>query len=250
MNIFHKTFFSIISYSLAKSELNFNYNLDTNYKIYSHFLKSHFLIKIFVKLSLVLLFLIFTIYFLFNKKNKHTEIVFFDNYKKIFNFLKQEILFELVFALTLMHYCEPENLRKLKEKKQKYRDHYKYLIIGSGPSASITLNHLKNYTSDILLVEKGNNYEEAKIKHPADEFYKKWQNGGLSAAIGNSLIKYASASCLGGGSEINSGLYHEPDERFINDMKATYDINDFDYFKIKKFSKEIKNLTVVLKCPK
>jgi len=242
LNIFQKIFFQVISYNLNKLNLNFDVNLDNNYKIYRHFLKAHFLIQLFVKISLVLLFLIFSIYFFFIKKNKDNFIIFFDNYKNIFKFLKQEIVFELIFALTIMHYNDSENLEKIKERDTKLKDYYRYIIIGSGPSASITLNHLQNYTSDILVVEKGNDYQEAKLKHPADEFYKKWQNGGLSAAVGNSLIKYAAASCLGGGSEINSGLYHEPDERFIDNMKETYKVNDFDYSNIKKFCLEIKKI--------
>ena len=35
--------------------------------------------------------------------------------------------------------------------------------------------------------------------------------------LGNVKIQYASANCFGGGSEINSGLYHEPDEDFLNE---------------------------------
>ena len=242
MSIFKKIFFYLISYNLNKFNLNFKVNIDNNQKIYNHFLKAHFLIKIFLKTSLVLLFVIFSIYFFFVKKNKNNLIIFFDNYKDIFKFLKQEIVFELIFALTIMHYYETENLVKIKEKNKKLKDYYKYIVIGSGPSASITLSHLQNYTSDILLVEKGNDYKEAKSKHPADEFFKKWQNGGLSAAVGNSQIKYAAASCLGGGSEINSGLYHEPDEKFLKNMKKTYKINNFNYVSIKKICLEIKNI--------
>ena len=64
----------------------------------------------------------------------------------------------------------------------------------------------------------------------------KWLFGGLSGAIGNIDIQYASAKCLGGGSEINSGLYHEVDKEFIF---KTYN-NENIYNDIKKFEpKEI-----------
>ena len=242
MNIFKNIFRQIISYNLNKLNFDLNENEDKNLKIYKHFLKSHILIRLFTKTSLIFLIFVFKVYFFFKKKNKENIHTFFENYQNFLKILKQDIIFELIFALTVMHYYEVENLKKINQKNSTTKNFYQNIIIGSGPSGAITLNHLQNYTSDILVIEKGNNYEEAKLKHPADEFYKKWQNGGLSAAIGNSLIKYAAASCLGGGSEINSGLYHEPDERFIKNMVETYGIKDLDYSKIKKFCLEIKKI--------
>ena len=57
-----------------------------------------------------------------------------------------------------------------------------------------------------------------KQKHAGNEFLNKWSNSGLQAAIGKIDIQYSSGSCLGGGSEINSGLYHEVDESFVNQL--------------------------------
>ena len=44
----------------------------------------------------------------------------------------------------------------------------------------------------------------------------KYRNAGLTAAIGNPVINYAEGNCAGGGSEINSGLFHEiPDSTLL-----------------------------------
>ena len=37
----------------------------------------------------------------------------------------------------------------------------------------------------------------------------------VNTTLLSKMISFASGSCLGGGSEINSGLYHAPDEAFL-----------------------------------
>ena len=36
----------------------------------------------------------------------------------------------------------------------------------------------------------------------------KYKNAGLTAMLGSPVVNYAEGSCVGGGSEVNSGLYH------------------------------------------
>ena len=72
-----------------------------------------------------------------------------------------------------------------------------------------------------------------------------WKNGGVSASLGNSQIKYAEAECFGGGSEINSGLYHFPDKKLVLDLKKKFDIKNISYNQLIKNSKELnKNLKI------
>ena len=47
----------------------------------------------------------------------------------------------------------------------------------------------------------------------------KWRDGGVNSSILGTQINFSSGKSLGGGSEINSGLFHLPDERFIDDWK-------------------------------
>ena len=75
---------------------------------------------------------------------------------------------------------------------------------------------------DVLLIEKGDWISHFKLKHSGNELLSKWKNGGLTTALGNAKIQYASAECFGGGSEINSGLYHEPDKIFLNRYTFQY----------------------------
>ena len=57
------------------------------------------------------------------------------------------------------------------------------------------------------------------------------------------MIAYSSATCLGGGSEINSGLFHEPDEEFLSIWSEDFDTKDLTYDSLKPFSNIVKNLT-------
>ena len=68
---------------------------------------------------------------------------------------------------------------------------------------------------DTLLVERGSGYSTYETKHPSDEFIYKWKNGGVNTSLFSTPIVFSSGECLGGGSEINSGLLHEPDETYL-----------------------------------
>ena len=59
------------------------------------------------------------------------------------------------------------------------------------------------------------------------------------------MISFASGNCLGGGSEINSGLFHEPDEKFLKSWSDTYGTRDLNIKNIEPFLKEVKKITSV-----
>ena len=113
------------------------------------------------------------------------------------------------------------------------------IIIGSGPSGSITALKLKENNKDTLIIEKGNYFKSFKHKHPGKEFLTKWEFGGLSSSVGNSEIKYAAGECYGGGSEINSGLFHLPDKKFLANLTKDYKIKSLKYKDL------IKNLNII-----
>ena len=88
----------------------------------------------------------------------------------------------------------------------------------------------------MLLIEKGYEYTIPKSKHSGDEFLKKWKNSGIASSIGNINLQYSSGSCFGGGSEINSGLFHKLDQDFF---KKIYD-NNQDVAKLAEINQFIK----------
>ncbi len=89
------------------------------------------------------------------------------------------------------------------------KNNYKVIIIGSGPGACVTGDILAEKGIDVLMIEKGSNSQINEMKSfGTDEINKKYKNAGMTVAYGETLINYAEGSCVGGGSEVNSGLYH------------------------------------------
>ena len=126
---------------------------------------------------------------------------------------------EIIVSVTLInnsnliekHSCRNLNVDSV------YFDH---IVLGSGPSGSINSFYLnKKFPGKVLLLEKGKDVSVFKNKHPHDEFLKKWKNGGLNSTLYPMQISFASGECLGGGSEINSGLFHKPSQNFWDKWK-------------------------------
>ncbi len=88
-------------------------------------------------------------------------------------------------------------------------NNYKVIVIGSGPGACISANVFAKKGLDVLMIEKGKNFSLNQFgSFSCDEINQKYKNAGMTVAYGRTLINYAEGGCVGGGSEVNSGLYH------------------------------------------
>ena len=82
-------------------------------------------------------------------------------------------------------------------------------VVGSGPGGAITACLLAEAGRDVLLIEEGPYYTLNSCEpFSRDEMIQKYRNGGQTVALGTSKVAYVEGRCVGGGSEINSGLYH------------------------------------------
>ena len=99
---------------------------------------------------------------------------------------------------------------------------YDYIIVGSGPGAAIAARKIQ-FDSRVLVIEQGDSPKTPPSKHHTLEhvrhdFYK----GGQEIAVSPWLPQFAQAAVLGGGSEVNSGLYHDFPEYLVeNFLSAT-----------------------------
>src|ERR1043166_3747415 len=83
------------------------------------------------------------------------------------------------------------------------------VVVGSGPGGAITACLLAEAGRDVLLIEEGQFLPlESCAPFSRDELQQKYRNGGQTVALGRNKIAYVEGCCVGGGSEINSGLYH------------------------------------------
>ena len=172
-----------------------------NYKkIFLCVVRSQPIIKFFIFCHLIL-FKIFTL----SVKNQKIKFYIFKILFK-YNLFKFEKIIQLIFALKQISYGSNEKIIRNSKKKIKFyeKTYYENIVVGSGPSGSIT---------GLKLSSKG--YSIPKYKHPFNEFKEKWKYAGISGALCKYDFQYASAECVGGGSEINSGLYHELDEEYL-----------------------------------
>src|SRR3954452_12452973 len=86
-----------------------------------------------------------------------------------------------------------------------------HLVLGSGPGGSLTACLLAEAGREVLLVEEGPFLPlESCPPFSREEMTQKYRNGGLTVALGSPKVAYVEGRCVGGGSEINSGLYHRP----------------------------------------
>jgi choline dehydrogenase-like flavoprotein len=82
------------------------------------------------------------------------------------------------------------------------------LVIGAGPGGATTAAHLAEAGRQVLILEEGPEDPEYCPPFSRDEMERRYRNGGITVAMGATNVNYVEARCIGGGSEINSGLYH------------------------------------------
>lgn len=101
------------------------------------------------------------------------------------------------------------------------------LVVGSGPGGAITACLLAEAGRDVVLVEEGPHLPLAATRpFSPDEMRRKYRAGGVTAALGQPAIAYAEARCLGGGSEINSGLYHRTPADVLEQWRRDFALVD------------------------
>lgn len=83
------------------------------------------------------------------------------------------------------------------------------IVIGSGPGGSIAALRGAEIGKMVLIVEAGEAYPPSSIEHHSlSQTIKQFRNGGLNFIWGTKPVLFAEGMTLGGGSEVNSGLYH------------------------------------------
>jgi hypothetical protein len=230
---------------------------NSNTKIIKYISNCHDLIKIFIIFQCII-FNFFSLLFFFNFYNniaikKRLSLQKFLK-RKIFVMLQTNKLFELVYSISVLEKKSDKSpLKKIQINNNITKTDN--LVIGSGPGGSITAFELQKNKKDVLIIESGQYFDIPKTKHPFVEFLNKWRFSALSSSIGQ-IIQYSSGNCFGGGSEINSGLYHSPDYKFVKKIYKNISKKEFNAvlkylkkninisksIKLNKYQKNLKNI--------
>lgn len=98
-------------------------------------------------------------------------------------------------------------------------------VIGSGPGGAITSTLLAEAGKNVTLIEEGGHYPlESCVPFSAQEMIQKYRGGGLTPALGKPKVAYVEGRCVGGGSEVNSGLYHRTPPEILEKWGREYQL--------------------------
>ena len=100
------------------------------------------------------------------------------------------------------------------------------VVIGSGPGGAVTACLLAEAGRDVLIVEEGPFYPlESCAPFSREEMVQKYRNGGVTVALGHPKVAYVEGCCVGGGSEINSGLYHRTPPDVLDEWRRDFAVD-------------------------
>tara|TARA_B100001121_G_scaffold32490_2_gene27107 strand:- start:12746 stop:14389 length:1644 start_codon:yes stop_codon:yes gene_type:complete len=182
-----------------------NIHLFTNYLKYDLDCLNCSLVKERIEKTGILKNIIFLYIFLLNKLTFLQKI------------LRNNSLNKFIYGLIILLYeskITESDLTSINNKRQNDQREFKpseifdVIIVGSGPGGSLAANELTNKYPKVLLIESGDNFNQEAVKHHSYLQTKfQFKNEGMTFCLGNIPMIYAEGSTLGGGSEVNSGLY-------------------------------------------
>ncbi len=107
-----------------------------------------------------------------------------------------------------------------------HQGHYEIVVIGSGPGGAITACLLAEAGRNVLLIEEGDYLAlDSCAPFTKQEMVQKYRNGGQTVAMGANKVAYVEGRCVGGGSEINSGLYHRTPPDILETWRKEFGVD-------------------------
>jgi choline dehydrogenase-like flavoprotein len=98
------------------------------------------------------------------------------------------------------------------------------LIIGSGAGGSSVALELAAAGHQVLILEEGSDFKSEDISNstPADNLRRLYRSGGLVPIFGRPTIAYGEGRCVGGTTEINGGIFWEPNAETLDRWAQQY----------------------------
>jgi choline dehydrogenase-like flavoprotein len=107
--------------------------------------------------------------------------------------------------------------------------HVDVLIVGSGAGGATTAATLAAAGVSALVLEEGPEVPVGThLQFGQDQMRAQYRSRGQLVALGLPPITYAEGRCVGGSTEINSGLYHRPTEDLFRAWREGWDVDGLD----------------------
>lgn len=106
--------------------------------------------------------------------------------------------------------------------------HTEFLVIGSGAGGATTAMVLAEGGRSVLVVEEGPDVAPGSlVPFSLQEMEQAYRHHGSSAALGSPPIAYAEGRCVGGSTEVNSGLWHRLPAALADEWRHRFGLDDF-----------------------
>ena len=123
------------------------------------------------------------------------------------------------------------------------------LVIGSGAGGAVTAATLTRAGRAVTVVEEGPWVDPDAVEpFSLDEMVAKYRHR-PAATLGAPSIAYAEGCCVGGSTEINSGLYHRLPASLAETWRAEYDIDEFEPAALDGYAERIERELGVSRLP-
>ena len=124
------------------------------------------------------------------------------------------------------------------------------LVIGSGAGGALTAALLAEAGLDVVVAEEGPALAPGALRpFSREEMVTAYRDRGVNATVGAPPIAYVEGRCVGGGTEVNSGLYHRPPPELVEQWVDEYAIAELDADDLTRHAKEIEEVLGVSRVP-
>jgi choline dehydrogenase-like flavoprotein len=124
------------------------------------------------------------------------------------------------------------------------------LVVGSGAGGATTAAQLTAAGRAVTIVEEGPWIDPDAIEpFSLDEMVLKYRHRGSSATLGSPPVAYAEGRCVGGSTEINSGLWHRLPSYLSNDWRREFAIDAFTEADLDQYAERVENILGVSSLP-
>ena len=124
------------------------------------------------------------------------------------------------------------------------------LVVGSGAGGATTAAVLAEAGREVTVLEEGTWVDPESVEpFSLEEMRAKYRHHGPAAALGSPPVAYAEGRCVGGSTEINSGLWHRLPDELADEWRRTYGIDEFTPAALHGYAERVEDWQSVQQLP-